>query len=110
MQNLRDKLLKAGLVTAEQAEKAATEVPRPAAEPRRRAPAWRGGTAPVADGARKSSPLITARPQPLSALPGLPPLPGSKASQRLEARQQRERDRQLRERVLSVQVPLQPGE
>jgi uncharacterized protein YaiL (DUF2058 family) len=112
MQNLRDKLLKAGLVTAEQAEKAAAEVPWAEPKPRteRRSRAGSGQAGALADGARETAPLITARLQPLPAIPGLPHLAGSKASQRLEAKQQRERDRQLRERVLSAQVPFQPGE
>ena len=37
-------------------------------------------------------------------------MPGSKASQRLEAKQQLERDRRLRERVLAAQVAVEPGE
>ncbi len=102
MQNLRDKLLKAGLVTTEQAEKAekasqATERP----ERRRERPA---------PAARSGGPWMVVRPQPLSAIPNLPPLAGSKASQRLEARRQLERDRELRERVLALQVPVEPGE
>ncbi len=99
MQNLRDKLLKAGLVTAEKAEK--TE-PTPRAERRRDRP-------PPATG-KTGGPWMVVRPQPLSAIPKLPPLAGSKASQRLEAKRQQERDRQLRERVLGAQVPVEPGE
>ena len=111
MQNLRDKLLKAGLVTAEQAEKAAAEPARPPvakrgsaagaarAEPTRRT--WRGAG---------NGPWITARLKPLGAVPKLPPLAGSKASQRLEAKRQLERDRQLRERVAAAQVAVEPGE
>jgi Uncharacterized protein conserved in bacteria (DUF2058) len=93
MQNLRDKLLKAGLVTAEQAEKVESEPDRPAG----------GGSSglPLARGARI---------QPRSAVPKLPPLAGSKASQRLEAKRQLERDRQLRERVHSAQISVEPGE
>lgn len=90
MQNLRDKLLKAGLVTAEQAEKA------------EKAPQARQGS--------KGGPWMVARLQPPAAIPKLPPLPGSKASQRLEAKRQVERDRQLRERVLAAEVAVEPGE
>ena len=54
--------------------------------------------------------MMVALPKPLAAIPKLPPLAGSKASQRLEARRQQERDRQLRERVLAAQVPVEPGE
>lgn len=105
MQNLRDKLLKAGLVTAEQAEKAekTTEAaPRPERQeqrPERPASAERG-----------SGPLMVARLQPLSSIPKLPPLAGSKASQRLEAKRQQEQDRRLRERVLAAQVAVEAGE
>jgi hypothetical protein len=100
MQNLRDKLLKAGLVTAEQAEKV-EKAPQPA--PRREHPERSPGEG-------RSGPWVIARPQPLSSIPKLPPLAGSKASQRLEAKRQVERDRQLRERVLAAQVPVEPGE
>ncbi len=106
MQNLRDKLLKAGLVTAEQAEEAErTPEPPPRPERRRERPD-RPSPAPGKSG----GPWMVVRPQPLGAIPKLPPLPGSKASQRLEAKRQLERDRQLRERVLTAQVPLEPGE
>ena len=113
MQNLCDKLLKAGLVTAEQAEKAATEPPRPP-------PAKRGATRTDGagepegrtgrTGASGAGPWITARLKPLGAVPNLPPLAGSKASQRLEAKRQLERDRQLRERVAAAQVAVEPGD
>lgn len=100
MQNLRDKLLKAGLVTAEQAEKAEkTDEARPRADRRREQPA-----------SPPTGPWVVARPQPLASIPKLPPLPGSKASQRQEAKQQLERDRRLRERVLAAQVAVEPGE
>ena len=104
MQNLRDKLLKAGLVTAEQAEKAsktADAPPRPARRERSPAPAPRTGA---------EGPWMVVRVQPPAAIPRLPPLAGSKASQRLEAKRQLERDRQLRERVLAAQVVVEPGE
>lgn len=105
MQNLRDKLLKAGLVTAEQAEKVektADAPPRPEHRGDRPERPPREGTA--------GGPWMVARLQPPTAIPKLPPLAGSKASQRLEAKRQVERDRQLRERVLAAQVPLEPGE
>ena len=105
MQNLRDKLLKAGLVTAEQAEKAektAEAAPRPERQEQR-------PERPASD-ERGSGPLMVARLQPLSSIPKLPPLAGSKASQRLEAKRQQEQDRRLRERVLAAQVAVEPGE
>ncbi|HVP59351.1 MAG TPA: hypothetical protein VMT11_02210 [Myxococcaceae bacterium] len=103
MQNLRDKLLKAGLVTAEQAEKATEPTPRP--ERRRERP-----DRPAPASGKTGGPWMVVRPQPLSTIPKLPPLAGSKASQRLEARRQLEHDRQLRERVLAAQVAVEPGE
>jgi hypothetical protein len=102
VQNLRDKLLKAGLVTAEQAEKAdKTAPPAPRPEGRRERPAPAG---------KASGPLMVARLQPLASVPKLPPLAGSKASQRLEAKRQQEQDRRLREKVLAAQVVVDPGE
>jgi uncharacterized protein YaiL (DUF2058 family) len=102
MQNLRDKLLKAGLVSAEQAaetSEAAPPTPRPA-----RPSAKARATA-------ASGPLILVRREPLpAAVPKLPPLPGSRDAQRLESRKQLEQDRALRERVTAAAVPLQPGE
>jgi hypothetical protein len=105
VQNLRDKLLKAGLVSAEQAAEAEkTPAPSPRPERRRERPERPGPAA------KPGGPLLVARLQPLSAVPKLPPLPGSKASQRLEAKRQQEQDRQLRERVLAAQVPVDAGE
>lgn len=99
MQNLRDKLLKAGLVSAEQAEKAEkSDEPRPAPDRRRERPA-----------SPATGPWVVARLQPPASIPKLPPLAGSKASQRLEAKQQQERDRRLREKVLAAQVTVEPG-
>jgi len=97
MQNLRDKLLKAGLVTKEQT-KVAEETkakPRPS-EPRRFDEAPR-------------RPYREPREAVLAPIPKLPPLPGSKAYHRLEAMKQRERDDQLRELVLTTEVPIELG-
>ena len=105
MQNLRDKLLKAGLVTAEQAEKA-EKTPEAAPRPDRR----RQGPERPASAERPSGPLMVARLQPLSSIPKLPPLAGSKASQRLDAKRQLGQDRHLRDRVLAAQVEVEPGE
>jgi hypothetical protein len=105
VQNLRDKLLKAGLVTAEQAdeaEKTADAPPRPERRPQR-------PDRPAAGG-RSSGPMMVARLQPLGSIPKLPPLAGSKASQRLDAKRQLDQDRRLRERVLAAQVAVEPGE
>ena len=109
MQNLRDKLLKAGLVTAEQAEKAGAEPARPRPAKRGPRPDGAGGTEGPTGGA-EAGPWITTRLKPLGAVPRLPPLAGSKASQRLEAKRQLESDRQLRERVAAAQVAVEPGD
>jgi hypothetical protein len=103
MQNLRDKLLKAGLVSADQAAEASAPAPAPAARPAARPPA--------AAAAKAAGPLIAIRREPLpSVLPKLPPLPGSREAQRLESRKQLEHDRSLREQVSAAEVPVLPGE
>jgi hypothetical protein len=107
MQNLRDKLLKAGLVSVEQAkEAAAPSTPAPVQEaPRPSRPLARK------EAPRTGGPLIAVRREPLPlAVPKLPPLPGSREAQRLESRKQLEQDRTLRERVGAAQVPVSPGE
>jgi len=100
MQNLRDKLLKAGLVSAEQAKQAEdrkkteqTSRNRPAPERPRR---------------NEAPPPHEARPD--SRIPKLPPLPGSREHQRLISKQQLELDRKLRELVTAAQVPVEAGD
>src|SRR5262249_37800049 len=96
---------KAGLVTAEQADKAektAEAPPRPERRPQR--------PDRPASGGKPGGPMMVARLQPLSSIPKLPPLAGSKASQRLDAKRQLEQDRRLREKVLAAQVAVEPGE
>jgi hypothetical protein len=107
MQNLRDKLLKAGLVSADQAaEASATPAPAPSPGPTA-PPKARSATRP----AQAGGPLIPVRREPLpAAVPKLPPLPGSREAQRLESRKQLEQDRTLRERVSAAEVPVSPGE
>ena len=110
MQSLREKLLKAGLVTEEQAQKAEADSTRkktaapPVPSPRRegRAPNQRGDWRPPPP--RPSAPA-TERP-----IPKLPPLPGSKEYQRQQSKKQLEMDRQLRELVHAEEVALEPGE
>jgi hypothetical protein len=103
MQNLRDKLLKAGLVSADQAaESSVTPAPAPVTRPAAR---------PAARAIPAGGPLIAVRREPLpAAVPKLPPLPGSREAQRLESRKQLEQDRSLRERVTAAEVPVLPGE
>jgi uncharacterized protein YaiL (DUF2058 family) len=138
MQNLRDKLLKAGLVSEDQAKKAETTAPAPrrspppqaqrteATAPRRddRPPPRRDDRPPPR---RDDRPRRDERPphregggRPQQGRPGaaaaerpipkLPPLPGSKEYQRIESKKQMELDRALRELVLGAQVPVESGE
>ncbi|HEX5751089.1 MAG TPA: hypothetical protein VFZ09_32985 [Archangium sp.] len=162
MQNLRDKLLKAGLVSEDQAKKAESSAPTarrpaPSQEARHEGPPGRqdreprepreargrderpprregrdggrppqGGGRPQGQGGRPQGGPPRGpgggRPQggrPQGGRPGgepsggivpkLPPLPGSKAAQRMESKKQVELDRKLRELVLGGQVPVDVG-
>jgi hypothetical protein len=108
MQSLRDKLLKAGLVTEEQSKKAEAEKAakreRPARPPPPRAENRAMGTRPSGGG--------RSEPPAAKHVPKLPPLalPGSKAYQRLESLRQLELDKKLREIAVTAEVPLEPGE
>jgi len=157
MQNLRDKLLKAGLVSEDQAKKVESEPPKaarpaPSQAPRREGPPPRregdtreargrderpprrdegrpqggrpggpgggrpqggrpggpGGGRPQGGrpGGPGGRPSVEAEARPV---PKLPPLPGSKAAQRMESKKQVEQDRKLRELVLGGQVPVDVG-
>lgn len=112
MQNLRDKLLKAGLVSQEDAKKAEVRPPRPKPpleNPQREKPPTTARAAPRRD----------ARPPPRkdfrntvskeAFVPKLPPLPGSREFQRLESKKQRQIDIQLREWVLQNQIAPETG-
>lgn len=126
MQSLRDKLLKAGLVTEEsakkaEAEKAAMPAARaPSAErredrPRRddRPPQRRDDRPPQRRDDRPPPPRRDGPPPPRreaeSRVPKLPPLQGSKEAHRLQARKQVELDRAMRELVLANTVPVEAG-
>jgi uncharacterized protein YaiL (DUF2058 family) len=108
MQSLRDKLLKAGLVTEEQA--------RAAEQARKQKPSTpRGGqTGEGRRPARNERADRTERPErerhqrPIAPLPPLA-LPGTKAHQRLEALKQNELNKKLRDIVLAAQVPTDVG-
>lgn len=100
MQNLREKLLKAGLVSADQAKQA--EVRSKAEEPNRHRPAPERPRPPEAPAPHD------ARPE--SRIPKLPPLPGSREHQRLVSKKQLELDRSIRELVTGAQVPLELGD
>ena len=122
MQNLRDKLLKAGLVTEDQAKKVETAAPArsPSAAPPRREES-RGprrddhrprrdegrGPPPRREGGGRPPHGRTAPAAP--PVPKLPPMPGSREAQRLESKKQQELARALRELVLGNQVPIDVG-
>ena len=82
MQDLREKLLKAGLVTKDQAERVTASKPAPR------------------PGAPRAAP---------GSIPKLPPLAGSPEANRQQARAQLELDRTVREKVLAAEVALEPG-
>jgi len=117
MQNLRDKLLKAGLVSEDQVKKAETKAPRrpsPSQAPRREGAAPRGERGPrerpERPERRDGRPPARRPSEPAAlAVPKLPPLPGSKAAQRMESKKQVELDRKLRELVHGGQVPVDVG-
>jgi uncharacterized protein YaiL (DUF2058 family) len=104
MQSLKDKLLKAGLVSEEQAKKAeeAKKAPPPAAArpQRERAPERKPAE-------HRSAPRPAAAAGP--RIPKLPPMAGSKEAQRNDAKKQVHLDRQIREKVLAAQVPAEAG-
>jgi len=109
MQNLREKLLKAGLVSADQAKQAedrqkgeGTNRHRPAPERTERpAPPRRAESAP---------PREAREPRPETRIPKLPPLPGSREHQRLISKKQVELDKRIRDLVIATQVSLEPGD
>lgn len=80
MQSLKDKLLKAGLVSEADATRVNTSASTKAA----------------------SHPSE-------SAIPKLPPLPGSPAAQRAQSKAQLELDRKIRTRVNESQIDIEPG-
>ncbi len=119
MQSLRDKLLKAGLVSEEAAKKAESEKkapPQSSAPSRRddRPPPRRDDRPPPRRDDRPPPPRRDERPytprEDTSRLPKFAPLPGSKEAHRLQAKKQLESDRNLRERVLATQVAKETGD
>jgi uncharacterized protein YaiL (DUF2058 family) len=127
MQSLRDKLLKAGLVSEDQAKKAESEIvvkrapppPREAVDAGRgareeRGPREdRGPRAPDRRGPppRGAPPAGRRGPEraPTFSIPKLPPLPGSRAFQREESKKQLELDKRVRDLVTEAQVPTDVG-
>lgn len=125
MQSLRDKLLKAGLVSEEAAKKAETEkTSRPAADdrskrddrPSREAHTSRREAPPREERPKFERPKFERpkfeRPKfdkPEPRIPKLPPMAGSKEANRLMSRRQLELDKKIRELVLAHQVPTDIG-
>ncbi len=110
MQSLKDKLLKAGLVSEDQAKKADEE--------KSKAPPPRGDRPPPRAQSFAAPKPAPARPPPVSRppreaapmrIPKLPPLPGSKEAQRNDAKKQVQLDRFIREKVLAAQVAIDSG-
>jgi uncharacterized protein YaiL (DUF2058 family) len=95
MQSLREKLLKAGLVSEAAAKKAEVEK---SAAPTSVAPSRSQDGRPSGPHRRE-----------MDRIPKLPPLPGSKEAHRLMSKRQLELDRAIREKVLSHQVPIDLG-
>lgn len=118
MQSLRDKLLKAGLVSEDAAKKAEieknTKAERPAAPRQSRGDERRPASGPPS-GERGRPPAYRGPPparreEPVaSRIPKLPPLQGSKEAHRQQAKKQQQLDRQLRELVLANQVGTDIG-
>jgi uncharacterized protein YaiL (DUF2058 family) len=100
MQNLREKLLKAGLVSADQAKQAEDRQKAEEANRNRAAP----------ERQRRPEPAAPPEARAESRIPKLPPLPGSREHQRLISKKQVELDRRIRELVTAAQVAVEPGE
>lgn len=107
MQSLREKLLKAGLITEDAAKKAeAQKAATPAPVDRPRSMERRNGS----DRPRSMERRDGAQPrQEAPRIPKLPPLAGSKEAHRLMSKRQLEVDRAIREKVLANQVPPESG-
>lgn len=101
MQSLRDKLLKAGLVSEDAAKQAEHEKKHPPAKPQ---PAARPPSAAPRHQAPKP---YEARAE--SRIPKLPPLQGSKEAHRQNSKKQLAIDKQLRELVYANAVPTDVG-
>ena len=115
MQSLRDKLLKAGVVSEEDAKRVAEAKAKEAEQPRAVADRPRSG-APERSRGREDRPRAAAperRPPPKreyeSPLPKFEPLPGTAAASRELARKQLELDRKIRDLVASAEVPVEIG-
>ncbi|MDX2011420.1 MAG: DUF2058 family protein [Myxococcaceae bacterium] len=108
MQSLKDKLLKAGLVTEEAAKKADADKQATAQRAPRREDRPRRDERPPRD----DRPVARAEPPVSSSarLPKFAPLSGSKEASRQQAKKQLELDRTIREKVLGAQVVKAVGD
>lgn len=111
MQSLRDKLLKAGLVTEDAAKKAESEKTAKPARPVSEARSNASSTSPerTPEKSRNSRPPPRRDERVEPRLPKLPPMQGSKEAHRQAARKQVELDKQLRELVYANAVPVEVG-
>ena len=101
MQSLKDKLLKAGLVSEEAVKKAEAAPVRQSAPPRRdERPPRRDDRPP---------PRRDDRPVREERVPKFAPLAGSAAANREASRKQLALDKLIREKVLAAQVPIDDG-
>jgi len=138
MQNLRDKLMKAGLVSEDEAKKAEASAPAPRRSPPAQTQRSEGNTPrrderpprrderpprrddrpqrrddrppPRREAGGRPQHGRPAAPAAERPIPKLPPLPGSKEYQRIESKKQMELDKALRELVLGAQVAVESGE
>ena len=112
MQNLRDKLLKAGLISEDQAKHAKDKEPARPQAPRREEAPRRGSPPPRERPERAERSERPARGERSAPLPKFAPLalPNNKEFQRLEAKKQVELDRKIREMVLAAQLTVENGE
>lgn len=117
MQSLKDKLLKAGLVTEESANRAEAEKSeaRKQAQMQRSEPSRSRPPTSERSGRNDGSPRrhesrSDSHERRELRVPKLPPLPGSKEANRQASRKQLEIDRKIREIVLATQVTYERGE
>ena len=111
MQSLREKLLKAGLISEDQVD-TQSDTSRARNKPtQRNAPADVEGRNRREQAARRPR-AESERPARSAPIPKLPPLavPNNKELQRLEAKKQLELERRVRELVVSTELERQAGE
>lgn len=107
MQSLKDKLLKAGLVSQDDVKRLEAEKAQEQSRPARPPQEARGSRGPRRD--ERSAPRREERSAPAERVPKFAPLPGSAAYSREQSRKQLELDRRLRDLVLKHEVLLEDG-